>query len=160
MVDMEEYRSPGGLSIDDLAQSSRAILFVLHGKTNCPEWHVTEDEKKDKWRKVAAVAAEQCLREVECSWSSLTERCHAAYHPEASIPFEQMPKVERLIWEAITRNIINMATIEEMNDLGAVSGSESYWADWLIKKTKGEQCGDKVEEEDASDEGYSGSRYE
>lgn len=157
---MDEYRSPGGLSIDDLAQSSRAIMYVLHGKTNCPEWHITEEEKKDKWRKMASIVAEQCALEVGCSWSSLTERCHAAYHPETTIPFSEMPEVERLIWEAIARNIVNMATIEEMNELGAVSGSESYWADWLIKKMNGEQCGEKVEQEDDSDDGYSGSRYE
>lgn len=160
MVEMDEYRSPGGLSIDDLAQSSRAIMYVLHGKTNCPEWHMTDDEKKGKWRKVATVVAEQCLLQVDCSWPSLTERCHAAYHPEATIPFKERDHAEQWIWEAIARNIVNMATIEEMNDLDILSGSESYWADWFEKKRNGEQCGEKVEQEDDSDDGYSGSRYE
>lgn len=160
-MELDEYRSQSGFTIDDLASSARTLFFALNGKRQTEEWHNFNPKLKTRWSEAVGVVVQQCELEVECSWATLAGRCYVAYHGDDS-NFEKESRVVRFQWEALVRNIVNMVTLEEAGDLSSLGPSpEDYWVDWLIGKMNGEQRGEQVNQEDELevDDGFSGSRY-
>lgn len=160
-MELDEYRSKGGFTIDDLASSTRTLFFALNGQRQTDEWHTLSNDKKARWSECVGVVVQQCEMEVECAWRSLAGRCYIAYHGDRS-NFENEKEVVQLQWESLVRNIVNMVTIEEAGDLSSLGPSpEDYWVDWLIGKMNGEQRGETVNEGDELeiDDGVTGSRY-
>ena len=109
------------------------MYLLAYGESDDPGCDDASDAIQERWMNFAEVLADACDRELETTWERITEKAYAAYHENEG--YGEQPLVVRLLWQAVTRHIVNLITAEDAEDLSALSGAGKFWKEWILERS-------------------------